>query len=62
MDSLGFRVMPALFSFGEAYLSELEAAKSKDKIQKAQAKGGGPLAGSKKRKIGETLRERDPWS
>ena len=61
LKDLGFQVMPLLFEFGETYLAEREAAKSKAKLQKDPARGGGPLAGTKRRKVGESLRERDPW-
>ena len=51
--NLGFKVLPMLFQVGEDYVAELEHKKSQKSTQ--------PGAGDKKRKIGQSLRERDPW-
>ena len=62
MADLGFRVMGSLFEAGDAYLSELEAARAEDKRKReiAKKKGGGrEKKGREKRAKG--LRETDPW-
>ena len=53
LDGLGFKVLPLLFQVGEDYVAELERSKLKAKSQKAE--------GAKRRKMGQSLRERDPW-
>ena len=61
LDSIGFRILPRLFEHGESYLAEVEAARAKAKDLKEKRKSEGLLAGSKRKKMGQTLRERDPW-
>ena len=53
ITNLGFKVLPMLFQVGEDYVADLEHKKG----QKSSQQG----AGDKKRKIGQSLRERDPW-
>ena len=59
LDKLGFRVLPMLFEEGENYMAELEEARKADKARALRGAAGG--AREKRRKVGELLRERDPW-
>ena len=60
LDTIGFKVLPMLFGVGEEYLKELEGAKEKEKAKEAARAAAGE-AKVKRRKLGDTLRERDPW-
>ena len=53
LENIGFKVLPMLFRAGEEYVADLE--------QKKGLKTSQPGAGGKKRKMGQSLRERDPW-
>ena len=57
LDKLKFGVLDRLFQVCEAYFLKVEAARSKEKVRKAQDPGGD--AG--KRRKGDALRDCDPW-
>ena len=57
LDKLKFGVLERLLQVCEAYFLEVEAARSKEKVRKAQGLGGD----SGKRLKGDALRDRDPW-
>ena len=57
LEKLKLGVLDRLLQVGEAYFLEVEAARSKEKIRKAQDPGGD----SGKRRKGDALRDRDPW-
>ena len=59
LDELGFKVLPMLFEAGESYMEELENARKAEKARALDGAAGGTR--DKKRKLGESLRERDPW-
>ena len=52
-----FRVLPELFEYGEAYLKDLEAEKTRFRELRAKRKGKAFLS----RGNGPGLRETDPW-
>ena len=60
---MNFGVLDDLFAHGEEYLKELESAKTAAKVladkelQEGRAQGGG----KKRKKAGDSLRERAPW-
>ena len=55
LDKLNFGVLPALFAEGDRYVEELANLKLEAKWNDTQ-KGL-----MKRRKAGDTLRDRDPW-
>ena len=62
LESLRFEVFDRLLAEGEAYHAAVEAARAEEK--RARAAGGaapGARSGGRRRKTGETLRDRDPW-
>ena len=61
LDTLGFGIMPRLFELGEAFLADKEKAKEHAKISKDRALDGGSLGAGKRRKMGDSLSQREPW-
>ena len=61
LEDMKFGVLDQLFAFGESYLSDLEAARTKAKEAKATDLARDPLTKKRLRAAGDTLRERDPW-
>ena len=55
MERLNFGVLTELFNVGDSYLEELENLKAQAKTREVTA------AQKKRKKAGESLRERDPW-
>ena len=62
LDNLGFKVLPMLFEVGESYSKELEAARAAERASRAKV-AQEPMSQTtkKRRKAGESLREKDPW-
>ena len=56
LERLNFGVLTELFSVGDSYLEELENLKAQAKTREVTA-----AAQKKRKKAGESLRERDPW-
>ena len=63
LNDMKFGVLNDLFGAGDAYMTELEAARSKAKLQaeKDKAEVGKGDGKKQRRKASDTLRERDPW-
>ena len=64
MADLEFRIMNSLFSVGDAYMAELEAARTaeKEKLARRKVRGGSAGVGrTKRRKRSPGMRETDPW-
>jgi hypothetical protein len=62
LEKIGFKVLPMLFEAGEAYVKELEEARKSEKARSRLAvEEGKAQAGKKRRKVGDALRDRDPW-
>ena len=62
LEKIGFNVLPMLFEAGEAYVKELEEARKSEKARSRLAvEEGKAQAGKKRRKVGDALRDRDPW-
>ena len=62
LSSLKFGVLDALFGKGQDYLAELAEVQARTKARKQRAiawAGSGPE--EKKKKMGDTLAQRDPW-
>ena len=55
LERLNFGVLTELFNVGDAYLEELETLKAQAKTREVKADQ------KKRKKAGESLRERDPW-
>ena len=58
LDNLGFIVLHDLFREGEAYMQELADLKVRDKTARTEE---GTAGLHKRKKAGQSLRERDPW-
>ena len=61
LSQLEFRVLPMLFEVGEAYDAELREARLADKERAAAAAEAARASGKRRKKAGDSLRERDPW-
>ena len=61
LESLELKVMPMLFNCGDSYLADLEESGKKARARKLSAEGGGLTRGDGKRRLGESLRERQLW-
>ena len=63
IDRLGFRLLPMLFEAGEAYVKELDdsRAAAKEKERLAKERGEAQATGKKRKRAGDSLREKDPW-
>ena len=63
IDRLGFRLLPMLFEAGEAYVKELDdsraAAKERERLERER--GEAQATGKKRKRAGDSLREKDPW-
>ena len=59
LEDLRFGVLNQLLAAGEQYHSEVEALRAADRERRSSA--GPAPGGRKRRKAGESLRERDPW-
>ena len=55
LERLDFGVLTELFDVGDAYLEELANLKAQTKTRE------GTAVQKKRKKAGESLRERDPW-
>ena len=53
-----FKVLNELFQEGEDYVAALEKAKAQQKEAKAS---GAAQIGKKRKKLGDSLRDRGPW-
>ena len=58
LEELRFEILDQLLETGEAYLSEVEAARSQEKLRLAGTAGS---AGHGRKRTGASLREREPW-
>ena len=63
LDDMKFGVLNDLFGAGDTYMTELEVARSKAKLQAEKVKSvlGRGNGKKQKRKAGDALRERDLW-
>ena len=58
LEELEFKVLNELFKEGEEYVAALE--KARDELKKAKADGLIPT-GKKRKKVGDSLRDRESW-
>ena len=58
LEDLKFKVLNELFQEGEDYVAALEKAKAQQKEAKAS---GAVQVGKKRKKLGDSLRDREPW-
>ena len=56
-----FRIMNSLFAVGDAYLSELEQARTAEKWKRDEKRSRGVVESKGRRKRSPGLRENDPW-
>ena len=61
LAKLEFSVLPMLFEVGDSYDAELRAARLADKERAAAAAEAARASGKRRKKAGDSLRERDPW-
>ena len=61
LSQMGFRLLPMLFESGEAYDSELQAARKANKERAAAAAEAARSSDKRRHKAEDSLRELDPW-
>ena len=62
LKDLEFKIMDQLFEVGDAYVKELEAARSSEKRKAEARKRAGGAEFKDVQKKGKSLRETDPWA